>query len=275
MNQKGFANIIIIMVIVVLVGAGAYFVLNRLAQQTPTPTPTPTPEAPKSGPITVTGETTCLPKKGASEQTLECAIGLKALDGRHYGLKNLFKLDPEYKFSVIGLRVEVSGIFSPEEMTGPDGNKYDAVGTIDVVSIRKVIEGGAKSSIGTVQPEDPNVAGLAPYPDLSFTLLPSEPVPIKFVVEHRTSLSGKSITICGIIVETLLGEKACPPDRDMCAQPSIFLADTTQENRNKLYDLRVLVNEEEQEKNYPIGKTIDLQVVIDGSKVAVIARKTY
>jgi len=72
------------------------------------------------------------------EQTMECAIGLKGEDGRHYGLKNLFKFDPEYKFSVSGLQVEVSGTFSPEEMRGPDGNKYDVPGVIDVSSIKKL-----------------------------------------------------------------------------------------------------------------------------------------
>src|SRR3989344_3172106 len=63
---------------------------------------------PIPGSITVSGEIACLPKKGSGAQTMECAIGLKALDGRHYGLKNLFQHDPEHKFSVGGLRVEVS-----------------------------------------------------------------------------------------------------------------------------------------------------------------------
>ncbi len=277
MSQKGFINIIIIVIVIVLAGAGAYFVLNRQTHLTPIPTPTPIPEAPTAGPITVSGEITCLSKSGSAQQTLECAIGLKGLDGRHYGLKNLFKLDPEYKFSVGGLRVEVFGLFNPEEMKGPDGNKYDVVGAIDVTSIKEIADGNAQSNTGTstIRPEDPNKTGLAPYPDLPLTSLPQRSFSIKFVNEHRSALNGRTILTRGIIVGTLLGEKACPPDRGMCAQPSIFLADTAGENRNKLYDLRVLVGEEEQEKSYPIGKTIDLQVVIDGSKIAVIARKTY
>lgn len=274
MNQKGFINIIVIVIVVILAGAGAYFVLNQQAQLTPTPTPTPTWRAPASGPITVNGEITCLPKKGTGSQTRECAIGLKDFDGRYYGLKDLFKFDPEYKFSVGGLRVEVSGSFNPEEMKGHDGNKYDVVGTINVISIRKV-EGSDESNTATIQPGDPNKDGLAPFPDLPLSSLPQQPLSIKFVVEHRSALNGRTILTSGVIVGTLLGEKACPPDRGMCAQPSIFLADTAGENRNKLYDLRVIVGEEEQEKSYPIGKTIGLQVVIDGSKVAVIARKTY
>ena len=92
-------------------------------------------------PITVSGEMACLTKIGQGTQTMECAIGLKETDGRQrqYELKNLFKVDSEYKFSVVGLRVEVSGIFfNSEEIKGPDGNKYDVVGVIDVTSIKEI-----------------------------------------------------------------------------------------------------------------------------------------
>lgn len=274
MNQKGFINIIIITVVVALIGAGAYFVSNLKSPLTPTSPSTPTPKAPTAGPITVNGEMTCLPKKGR-QQTFECAIGLKGRDGRHFGLKNLYQHGPEYKFSVGGLRVEVSGVFIPEEISGPDGNKYDVVGTIDVTSIKETTDGSGQSGTGTIQPEDPNRSGLAPYPDLSITSLPKGSVSAKFVVEHRSALNGKLIKVHGVVVGTLLGEKACPPDRGMCAQPRIFLADTTGGNRNKLYDLMVIVNKEEQEKDYPIGKTIETQGTVDGSKVAVVVRKTY
>ena len=137
-------------------------------------------------------------------------------------------------------------------------------------------QGGTGSvTSGTVTPEDPNKIGLASYPDLSLTSLPKEPMSVKFVVEHRSALNGKSITVRGVVVATVLGEKACPPDRGMCAEPSIYLADTTDGSRNNLYDLRVLVSQEEKEINYSIGKTLVLQVAVNGSKVAVVARKTY
>jgi len=86
--------------------------------------------------ITISGEITCLPKIGPGPQTMECAIGLKGADRRHYGLKNLFERGGHI-FSQTGLQVEVSGMFSLEEMKGPDGNRYDIVGVIDVISIRK------------------------------------------------------------------------------------------------------------------------------------------
>ena len=87
--------------------------------------------------ITIKGEITCLPKTGPGPHTMECAIGLKGEDGNHYALKNLFVHDPEYRFSTTGLQVEVTGILSAEEMLGPDGNKYDIVGVIEVDSIEE------------------------------------------------------------------------------------------------------------------------------------------
>jgi hypothetical protein len=84
--------------------------------------------------ITILGQISCLPKIGSGPQTLECAIGLKATDGKYYELKNLYKLDPQYKFSQDGLQVNVSGILSHEKISG---KKYDVAGVIDVLSIRK------------------------------------------------------------------------------------------------------------------------------------------
>jgi len=80
---------------------------------------------------------------------MECAIGLRGTDGRHYSLTNLFQHDPEYKFSTTGLLVIVSGIFSLEVTTGPDGNKYDVAGSIDVTSIKEAKAGSIQS--GTTQ----------------------------------------------------------------------------------------------------------------------------
>lgn len=165
MNKK---NIWIIAVMIILAGVGIYFGLNwqsvlpsdkitnfeecaragnPVGESYPRQCWTPDGRhfieeieqgLPPAGPITISGEITCLPKIGQGAQTLECAIGLKGADSQYYGLKNLFKFDPEYKFSRGGLRVEVSGTFSFEEMKGPDGNKYNIVGVIDVASIKEI-----------------------------------------------------------------------------------------------------------------------------------------
>ncbi|HMP67226.1 MAG TPA: hypothetical protein PKA60_00550 [Candidatus Paceibacterota bacterium] len=96
-------------------------------------TPAPTPIAGQK--ITVVGKITCLPKISSGPQTLECAIGLKANSGEHYGLKNLFAHDPTYMYAQVDAVVEVTGTFTKEEMRGPDGNLYNIIGTITVDSI--------------------------------------------------------------------------------------------------------------------------------------------
>ena len=92
-------------------------------------------------PITVRGEITCLPKKGSGPQTAECAIGLKGQDGKHYALKNLFEHDPEYRFSTTFLQVEVTGIFTAQEVSGPGNSTYDVIGNISITSIKEDSEG--------------------------------------------------------------------------------------------------------------------------------------
>jgi hypothetical protein len=88
--------------------------------------------------VTVSGEMTCLPKTGTGAQTMECAMGLKSVDGNFYGLKNLSKFDPDNKFSVGGVKVEVTGLLSRVELKGPDGNNYAVVGVIDLTSIVQI-----------------------------------------------------------------------------------------------------------------------------------------
>lgn len=167
MNNKYI--LIAIVVTVVVIGVGAYFALSR--QKPPSPQViTNFEECAKAGypvgeshprqcwtpdgrhfveelgqdpplapePITISGEMTCLPKIGTGPQTLECAIGLKGEDGRHYELRNLSDHNPGHKFSTVGLRVEISGTFDPEGVTGPAGKMYDAVGAIDINSIKAI-----------------------------------------------------------------------------------------------------------------------------------------
>jgi flagellar basal body-associated protein FliL len=160
--------ILIIAVIVVFIGAAAYFVLrHKQSSQQPVitnfqecvragypvgesyPRQCWTPDgkhfveditqsvSPIAGSVTIAGEIACLPKKGSGAQTLECAIGLKGEDGNYYALKNLSERDPEHKFSQTGLMVEVKGILSTEEISAPDGNKYNIAGVITLDSVRE------------------------------------------------------------------------------------------------------------------------------------------
>jgi len=85
--------------------------------------------------ISISGEIACLPKVGNGPQTMECTIGLLSDDGSYYALINMSKVDPDYKFSVGGLKVTVQGMFTSNNKTSPDGNPYNTVGRINVKNI--------------------------------------------------------------------------------------------------------------------------------------------
>lgn len=92
------------------------------------PTPTvPVEEVDEQ--VTVTGTVVCLPKKGPGPHTLECAYGLRAENGQHYGLSNLFTGQWPWPLDT-GDRARITGT-----LRAPEANtSYDIVGTIEVES---------------------------------------------------------------------------------------------------------------------------------------------
>jgi hypothetical protein len=93
-------------------------------------------QPPATDQITYQGEIDCIPKTGTGPATRECAVGLKDDSGNYYQLANLFDFDSETHYYQSGQRVEISGQFSPGESFGPDGTKYDSLGSITISSIR-------------------------------------------------------------------------------------------------------------------------------------------
>lgn len=79
----------------------------------------------------IAGEVVCLPHRGGGDgpQTLECAIGLRGDDGKHYGLRDQ-STDHRLATEFFGKHVEVTGEIRSEGQT-----MYDTVGTIDVQSV--------------------------------------------------------------------------------------------------------------------------------------------
>lgn len=83
---------------------------------------------PKNGSqITVSGTTTCLPHRIKGEaETLECAVGLKAKDGKYYGLVDGTQ---HYVFDV-DVDITVSGLF-----VATTTSNYAVIGNITVGKI--------------------------------------------------------------------------------------------------------------------------------------------
>ena len=82
--------------------------------------------------ITISGTINCLPHKNTSgPQTLECAMGLEAVDGNNYALA-----DPEWKYLTgvgNGTKVKIIG-----NLTKKSDTKYDSVGLITIQSLVKI-----------------------------------------------------------------------------------------------------------------------------------------
>jgi hypothetical protein len=83
---------------------------------------------------TFEGEYECLPKSGPGPHTMECAFGLLADDGKHYGLDMTEIYDspdlaPGFSYQ-IGDRLRVSGTLQGEPVTG-----HESSGTFKVQSV--------------------------------------------------------------------------------------------------------------------------------------------
>lgn len=126
-----------------------------------------------------------------------------------------------------------------------------------------------------IEPEDPSKIGLTSYPNLPLSSELLTPIPIKYLVERRSALNEKVVTVKGIIIGNWLDESKCPPNAELlCPQNRIFLADANTEDRNQLYDLDVVVEENAKAEDYQIGETITIKVLVYGDKTSVHAVKT-
>ena len=132
-----------------------------------------------------------------------------------------------------------------------------------------------KPGKSVIQPGDQNKEGLANVPDIPYTTIPKI-LSVKDVVEHRTALHGRQVTVKGYVVEAILGEEACPtgqggnimePQPQGCAQPRVFLADTMDKTRDIKYDLMILLGDEQ---SYKEGQPVEIKGIVSASKVAVV-----
>lgn len=125
-----------------------------------------------------------------------------------------------------------------------------------------------KKFVPDAQPEK---SGLYNYPDEPLEQIPPILISAKYLVEHRSALNEQVVTLQGVVVETLLGEEACPADKGMCAQPRIFLADSSNEDRDKNYDVMVLVSEDE--TGYKVGDNAEIKGTVYSSKTSAFLDK--
>ena len=121
--------------------------------------------------------------------------------------------------------------------------------------------------------------------DLPLERVPGSAVSVKFLIEHRSALNGRTVTAQGFVQETIVGEAACPtcpadcgkppgefcpPCPAGCAQPRVFLVDALTTDAERLM---VLVAEADQD--FRVGEWIRITGTVHSSPVAVYIEKIY
>lgn len=110
-------------------------------------------------------------------------------------------------------------------------------------------------------------------PDLPLSAVPTKAVGVRFVVEHRSALNGRTVRVRGIVAAALLGDAACPPDRGMCLQPSIILSESEPDKNRPACSVRILVPRDAKQQDYPVGKASEIRATVDGHATGVVLTK--
>ncbi len=142
-------------------------------------------------------------------------------------------------------------------------------------------EGGNDGTVTvSIMPGERGDSALSKIPDLPIEPLqePSPPLSVKYVVEHRSALSNKKVMITGVVVENNLNANECA-DGQMCAmlyiQPNIVIAATDSPTRDKTYDIRISMSEEDrnQMNEYAVGKTVQVLANVSADKNSILLIK--
>ncbi len=134
-----YKKFIVAFVLFILLGGAVYIFVSSNDTQSNQSTNTPEmPERPPERLITERGIITCIPKIGDGPQTQECAIGLRNTEGVYFGLRYLSDHDENFALVSTDTDVEINGTLVYEEMFGPDVNRYDIVGIIEIDTISEI-----------------------------------------------------------------------------------------------------------------------------------------
>ncbi len=135
-----------------------------------------------------------------------------------------------------------------------------------------------QTRVGAVKPGDPANNDLINRPDLPLRGSPRMPVAPKFLIEHRSALKGKTVRVRGYVVAMpdRIGENS-PAGYGTTAnanpQPRVFLSDASGKNRDRNYDLMIMLREGDDD--YKVGARVEIKGVVEAGRNTVYLRKTY
>ncbi len=143
--------------------------------------------------------------------------------------------------------------------------------TITAVSAQTLPTAGTTQGMptqnSTLQPQ-PGTQTLGP--NLPLSSVPTTTVNVRFIVEHRSALSGHLVRVRGVVSAALLGEAACPPDRGICMQPSLILEDADCGDKQLSCSIRMLMPQNAKAEDYPHGKPVEIRGLVNGSETSVL-----
>jgi len=131
-------------------------------------------------------------------------------------------------------------------------------------------------TVGTQPPvsTDAGQASLERVPDSPLDAPPSGTVSPRFVVEHRSALNGRLVTVRGMVVSAVAPDTIPPrqggviPNPAQNPQPRIRLADADDRDRDVRYDLTVLLPEGH--PGHATGERVEVRGTVDGNRRAVL-----
>jgi len=140
--------------------------------------------------------------------------------------------------------------------------------------VDKIESQTSPSSEPTITQPDPNNAGMTKVPDISVSAVPTSAISVKYLIEHRSALNGKTVRVQGYVVNSWADPSKCSPYMEMlCPRPVIFLADGNQPSSNPYYDLYVRLSEED--TSYFVGQEVEIKGTVSASADSVQLIKSY
>ncbi len=137
----------------------------------------------------------------------------------------------------------------------------------------------AHSESTSLDPEsDGQQMEISSLPDYPVDVMPTTPVSPQFVLEHRSALHGKTIRIRGTVLRMIGPDNFHPgggvtPLPGGNPQPRLFLAAGPAGIGEPDRELMLLLREGD--KGVPEGEIIEVDALVEASRVAVVATRIY
>jgi hypothetical protein len=155
---------------------------------------------------------------------------------------------------------------------------FSVLAVVTVWSCSQQPASAGQASAGAAQMGEPSKSGLSHVPDRPLTATPTAAVTPRFVIEHRSALNGRTVKVKGKVTRWIAPKSSDPapgdsvlPQPGAFPQPRVFLADSASSDRDRTYDLVVLLREGDQ--GFTIGDDVEIEGVVDGNQQAVVVRR--